>query len=151
MEIHQSHHRTSVETPHDGRTATDLIRELRDETIHLFHQEIELGKTEISEKISRVTRNGVYAAVGAAIAFAGVVVLLLAAVAGLYVVLLSFTEISNEMAVWLSPLIVGTIVAVVGYAFIQKAMSTFKHETPVPERTVESLKQNKQWIKEKVS
>jgi hypothetical protein len=51
---------------------------------------------------------------------------------------------------WLSPLIVGGLLAIVGYVFIQKGISTLKQETVVPERTVDSIKADKEWMEEKV-
>jgi hypothetical protein len=51
---------------------------------------------------------------------------------------------------WLAPLIVGGIVALLGYSFVQKGLTALKHETLVPERTKESLQQDKEWLKEKV-
>jgi xanthine/uracil permease len=145
-----THEATSrITTEHDGRSATDLFKELRDEVTRLVRQEVALAKTEMSEKTSRWTRNGAYLAAGAAIAFAGFTVLLLAAAAGLYVGLVA-AGLSHATAGWLAPLIVGVIVAAIGYGLIQKAISTFKHESAVPERTVQSLADNKQWVKEKV-
>ncbi len=51
---------------------------------------------------------------------------------------------------WLSPLIVGVVVGLVGYSLIQKAISTLKHESLVPERTAQSLQEDKQWMQAKI-
>jgi hypothetical protein len=64
---------------------------------------------------------------------------------------LTAAGLSHATAGWLSPLIVGAIVTGIGYALVQKAIATFKHESLTPERTVETLQDNKNWIKEKVS
>jgi uncharacterized membrane protein len=134
----------------DGRTLTDLLKELRDESIRLLRQEVELAKAEMSEKAARTGRNVGYLAAGGLIAYAGVLVLLFAGVVGLYVALTA-AGLANVTAGWLSPLIVGGIVLAVGYAFVQKALTTLKNESLTPERTVETMQENTQWIKEKVS
>jgi hypothetical protein len=35
--------------------------------------------------------------------------------------------------------------------FVQKALSAFKRESLVPKQTVQSVKETKQWVQEKVS
>jgi uncharacterized membrane protein len=145
-----THHRFGTEHEHNGRSATELVKDLRDEVTHLIRQEVALARVEVSEKVSRMIRNTAYLMTGGAIAFAGLIILLMAASAGLYVGLWA-AGLSHATSGWLAPLIVGLVVGVVGYGFVQKAISTFKHESLVPERTAESMEQNKEWIKEKVS
>lgn len=134
---------------HDGRSLTNLIKELRDETTTLMRQEVALAKTEMSEKMSRISRNATYLAIGGGIAYAGLLLLIMAAAAGLYVGLVA-ADVSHMTAGWLAPVIVGAIVAIIGYVFLQKGLSTLKHESLIPERTKESLQQDKEWVKEKV-
>ncbi len=134
----------------NGRTLTDLLKELRDESIRLFRQEITLAKTEMSEKASHTGRNIGYLAAGGLVAYAGVILLLMALTVGLYVALVAM-DVSHATAGWLAPLIVGGIVTAIGYGLVQKALSTLKQESLKPERTVETLQDNKNWIKEKVS
>jgi xanthine/uracil permease len=136
---------------HDnGRSLTDLLKELRDETVRLFRQEVALAKTEVSDKAAKTGRNVGCLAVGGLIAYAGVLVLLMAGVVGLYVAL-EAAGLSNATAGWLAPLIVGGVVLAIGYGLVQKALSTLKHESLTPERTVETMQDNTNWIKEKVS
>jgi hypothetical protein len=128
---------------------TGLVRELRDEAITLVRQEVELAKTEMSEKAARAARNSAYIGMGSFIAYAGALILLLAVVVGVYLGLVA-AGLSHATAGWLSPLIVGGLLAIVGYVFIQKGISTLKQETVVPERTVDSIKADKEWMEEKV-
>jgi hypothetical protein len=134
----------------DSRSFADLIRELRDESTRLFRQEVALAKVEVTDKASKAGRNVGYLAVGGMVAYAGGIILLLAAVVGLYVGLVAL-GMSHATAGWLAPLAVGLVVAGIGYSMIQKALVTLKHESLTPERTVETLQENKNWIKEKVS
>jgi hypothetical protein len=136
--------------PGNGRSLTDLLKDLRDETVRLFRQEIVLAKTEMSDKASRTGRNLGYLAAGGMVAYAGAIILLFAGVVGLYVALVA-AGLSHATSGWLAPLIVGAIVLGIGYALVQKALTTLKNESLTPERTVETLQDNKNWIKEKVS
>jgi hypothetical protein len=142
-EVHEAHE------AHDGRSLTGLVRELRDEALTLVRQEVALAKTEMSEKAARAARNSAYIGAGGFVAFAGLVILLLAAVVGVYLGLVA-AGLTHATAGWLSPLIVGSVVALVGYIVVQKGISTLKRETVVPERTVDSIKADKEWMEEKV-
>lgn len=135
---------------HDGRSITALIRELRDETMILLRQEVALAKTELSEKAARAGRNAAYLAVGGAVAYAGVFFLLLAVTAA---ILLGLEALGLGLGVtlWLAPLIVGGVVALIGYGLVQKGISTLRHETAVPEKTKDSMQENKRWLQDKMS
>jgi hypothetical protein len=132
------------------RSSPDLLRQLRDDLVLLLRQEVALARVETSEKVSRMVRNVIYIAVGGFIGYAGFVFLLLAAVFGV-VYGLRAGGVAVEHALWIAPLIVGGIVALLGYVFIQKGISTLKRESPMPERTMRTLNEDKEWIKEKVS
>jgi hypothetical protein len=135
----------------DTRTSiADLLKNLRDETTALVRQEIALAKTEMNEKAAKAARNAGYMAAGGVLAHAGVFVILLGLSALLYWGLVE-AGLSHYVSGWLAPLIVGVVVAVIGYALIQKAISAFKHETLVPEKTVDSLKENQQWLSHKAT
>jgi uncharacterized BrkB/YihY/UPF0761 family membrane protein len=138
-------------TDKSERSLASLLKELRDETTMLMREELELAKTEISEKVNRLSRNVAYLATGGLVAFAGLIVLLLAASAGLRTGLIAMDLISPLTADWLAPLIVAAVVIVIGYVLLQKAINTLKEETVVPERTVKTVQDDKNWIKEKVS
>lgn len=133
----------------DHRSLVDLLKELRDETLLLFRQEVDLAKTEMSEKASRAGRNVGYLAAGGIVAAMGALILLLGVVVGLYVALTE-AGLSHATAGWLAPLIVGGIVAVIGYGLIQKSITTLKQESLALERTKASLIADKNWIQEKV-
>lgn len=139
-----------AETDRGDRSLASLLKELRDETTLLMREEVTLAKLEISEKVNRVARNIGYLVGGSLVAFAGIIVLLLAGAAGLYTALLAW-DVDPSTARWLAPLIVSAVVIVIGYAMLQKAISTLKNESAVPERTAKTVQDDKNWVKEKVS
>jgi len=133
----------------DERSIGQLLKELTSETSTLLKQEVDLAKTEMSEKASRVGANLGSVAVGGAVAFLGAIALLLAVIYGLGAILNNF--LSPETASWLAPLIVGGILAAVGYSLIKKALETLKRESITPQKTTQSLQENKEWLKQKIS
>jgi hypothetical protein len=134
----------------DERSIGELFRELATETRNLLQGEVHLAKAEMSQKLSKYVRNAASIALGGAVAFAGVITLCLAASAGLYVALMA-AGLDASVSLWLAPLIVGIVVGVIGYALIQKGISTIKHESITPEKTTQSLRETTQWMQEKVS
>ena len=133
----------------EERSIGQLLKELTQESSTLLKQEVSLAKTEMSEKASRIGANLGEVAVGGAVALLGAIALLLAAVYGLTSILNNFMD--QEVAVWLAPLIVGGILAAVGYSLIKKALATLKQESITPQKTTQSLQENKEWLKEKIS
>jgi xanthine/uracil permease len=133
----------------DDRSIGQLLKELTQESSTLLKQEVSLAKTEMSEKASRVGANLGEVAVGGAVAFLGAIALLLAVVYGLTSLLNKFMSLG--VAAWLAPLIVGVILAAIGYSLIKKALATLKQESIAPQRTTQSLQENKEWLKQKIS
>jgi hypothetical protein len=126
-----------------------LIRELTNEVTLLFRQEVELAKTEISEKAANAGKNVGAIAIGGAIALLGGLTLLTAVVTGLGAVLDTF--LPTGLAAFLAPLIVGGALAFYGYSRIQTALASLRNEGLAPTQTKETLQENTQWIKAKIS
>src|SRR3954467_1049327 len=84
----------------DNRSLIALFSDLFRETSTLVHQEAQLAKAEMSEKVSEVGKGIAAIAIGGAIIFAGFIVLLFAASNGLAMFL------PEEHAMWLAPLTV---------------------------------------------
>jgi|RhiMetStandDraft_4_1073278.scaffolds.fasta_scaffold41180_2 uncharacterized membrane protein YqjE len=136
----------AARTDHD-RSLGRLLKDLSTETVTLLRQEIDLAKTEMREKIAKVATMGRAAAIGGGLACAGALALLAALILGL-VSLLS-TVMSAWVAMWVAPLIVGLILAGIGYVMLRNALNT-NRQSLVPYRTAESLQENQQWLKSKI-
>lgn len=129
----------------DERSLGQILKDLTSETSTLLRQEVDLAKTEISEKASRVGTNVGALATGGAVAFLGALALLFALIYGLTSLLDKF--MSLRVAVWLAPLVVGLVLAAIGYSMMKKARESLRHEGIAPKRTTESLQENKEWLK----
>jgi len=126
-----------------------LLRELTSEISLLFHQEVELAKTEVGEKVSTIGRSVGAIAIGGAIALLGGLALLAAVITGLSSLLDTF--LPSGLAVFLAPLLVGGALTFYGYTRIQTALATLRNEGLAPKQTKETLQENTQWIKARIS
>lgn len=143
--------RASPATPEraggDGRSVADLLRELRDEGATLLRQEVALAKAEMTEKLMSWRRGAIALGIGAALLVAALLPLVETLVRGLTVLLEG--AVGVETAVWLAPLIVAVVLGGIGYAVLRSGTRTLSEEGVVPERTLDSLDEDRQWAEEK--
>lgn len=125
----------------DDRSLGELFSELSRQTSTLVRQEVALAKAEMSQKASRASKDAGMIAAGGAIAYAGFLALVAAAV----------LLLANAIDWWLAALVVGVIVAAIGGLLIKVGLDQLKQTSPVPEQTIESLKEDKEWVKRQVS
>ncbi|MEA2695573.1 MAG: hypothetical protein QOJ16_4960 [Acidobacteriota bacterium] len=135
-------------TMKEEKSLGQLLKDLTAETTTLLKQEVDLAKTEMGEKASRVGTNVGSVAVGGAVLFAGALALLFAAVNALTEILAHVVPIT--VAAWLSPLLIGLVLGAIGYSLVNKALATLKQESVTPRRTTQSLQENKEWLKSKM-
>ncbi len=122
----------------DDRSIGELIAELSRETATLVRNEIQLAKAEMSQKASRVGKNVGFLVVGGLVAYTG----LLALVAAVILVL------GLVIPYWLSAAIVGLVIVAVGAILVVKGANALRQEDPAPRETVETLKEDKEWLKD---
>ena len=122
----------------DERSLGELFTELAQETSTLVRQEVQLAKTEMSQKATRVGKDVGFLAAGGAVAYAG----LLAIIAGIIVLL------GQVIPMWLSALLIGLVVAGVGYFLVRRGLDALKQEDLAPRQTIETLKEDGQWAKD---
>jgi Putative Actinobacterial Holin-X, holin superfamily III len=132
----------------DERSLGQLLKDLSGETTTLLRQEVDLAKAEMSEKVSRVGTNLAAVGLGGAVALLGAMALVAALTLGLVSILNDF--MSPEVAVWVAPLLVGAVLAGIGWSMISKAMATLRQESLTPKKTTQSLQENKEWLKSKI-
>ena len=124
----------------DDRSLGELFSELSQETTTLVRQEMNLATTEMTQKASRAGRHIGVLAAGGAVAYAG----LLAIIAGVIALL------SLVIPLWLSALLVGLVVAAVGYFLVRRGLDALKQEDLAPRETLETLKEDKEWAKDQM-
>jgi primosomal replication protein N len=125
-----------------GRSLAGLFSDLWRETTTLVHDEAELAKADVAEKVNQAITGARSMAVGGAILFAGFIIVLFAAVAALQMVL------PTEMAPWLSPLIVGVVVMLIGFIAVSSGKKDLKTENLKPSRSMDSLRRDTELVRE---
>jgi hypothetical protein len=130
-----------MQQTNNERSLGDLFGDLARDMGTLVSQEVSLARTEITEKASQVSKDVAILAVGGFVAYAG----LLAIIAGVI-----FLIADRGVPLWASALMVGVIVAVIGYVLVQRGLTALKQQDLTPRQTLESLKEDTQWAKEQV-
>lgn len=126
-----------------------LLQNLREGSTTLIRQEVALAKAELTQNAEAFGRNTIALTIGALIWYAGLTVLLIG-IGQLCTVWLVRAGIGPDIAPWLAPTFVGLIVAVIGWVLFAKAKRSLSCESLAPTRTIESLKENKQWVQSKI-
>jgi uncharacterized membrane protein YqjE len=121
-----------------NRSIAELLKQLSQETTTLVRQELELAKAEVAEKGKKA---GVGAAMFGAAGAAGLATL------GAFTAFLILV-LNTFMAAWLAALIVTVVYGVIaGVLALQGKQKVQEASPPVPEQTVETVKEDIEWAK----
>jgi xanthine/uracil permease len=126
----------------DERSLGDLFSDLSRETTTLVRQEVHLAKAELTQSATEAARGIGMLVAGGAVAYAGLFFILLAIVFGL---------IEAGWDAWLSALVVGVVVVAIGAVLVLRARESLKPANLAPRRTVETLKEDQEWAKERIT
>jgi len=120
-----------------GRLFSDLSRQLST----LVRQEIELARTEITANATETARD-------ASLIGAGGVLLHAALLGAFATVVLVLVQLGLDP--WLAALVVTAVVAVIGLALTLRGRDQLRQRSLVPKRTVETLRDDAEWAKERI-
>jgi len=132
--------RAAPDTRTNDTTVSDLISGLVSDAQQLVHREIDLAKREVAIEVGKVKQGAVALSIGAGLAVIGALLL------GHMLVYL--VQALTGLSIWVSYLIVGAIFAVGGGLLLMQGMKRMKDVDPLPRETIESVKEDIQWIKE---
>jgi xanthine/uracil permease len=130
-----------MELREDSRGIGDLLGDLGRQVSTLVRKEIDLARVEVTSSVGRMSRGAAMAGVGGAVVYAGVLVLLLAAVLGL---------IEAGMDAWLAALVVAAITVVVGGAIASIGVRQMQTTELAPKQTAETVRENVEFVKEQM-
>jgi Putative Actinobacterial Holin-X, holin superfamily III len=120
------------------RSLPELLKQLSQETTQLVHQELELAKAELQQK-------GRQAGAGAGM-FGGAGALGLAALGALTACFI--LALNAVMPAWLAALIVAVVYGIIAFVLVKQGQAKLRQATPpVPEQTVETVKEDVEWAK----
>jgi hypothetical protein len=126
----------------DDRSLGELFADLARDMGVLVRQEVGLATTELTQKATRAGRQVAVLAVGGLVAYAGLLAILAAIIIGLATAGLPW---------WLAALLVGVVVALLGGMMIQRGLTALKQADLAPRETMQTLKEDTQWAKDRMS
>lgn len=124
----------------EERSIGDLFTELAGETSTLVRQEIDLARVELTQKASDIGKNVAWLSVGGVVGLVGV----LAVTAALILLL------SKVMDPWLAAVLVGGAFLIAAGVMVMSALKALKETDLAPRQTVETLKEDTQWLKNQI-
>lgn len=137
-------------TKDNSKPMVELLREVWGEGSCLVQQEIRLAKAEMAETFSCAGKDLTKLAVSGFLVASGALVLL-AAISILASVGLIAAGLPREVALWLGPGLVGTVVTTIGVVMLLKAKKDLANRTLVPKKTIASLKEDKAWLHDRIT
>jgi len=127
--------------PLEDESAPGLLGRLIEDVTSLLRNEMALARAETMEAAQTAKRGVGAVATGGAIALLGGIALVAAAVLGL----------ATVVAAWLAALIVGVVLAVIGYAMLNAGRKRLEPSNFTLDRTQESLRRDKETVTSQIS
>jgi hypothetical protein len=124
----------------DERSLGELFGDLTSSMSTLIRKEIELARTEMTARATKLSRDAGLIGVGGALLYAAVLALLVTA---------GLVLIEWGVAAWLAALIVTIVVATIGGLLVATGQANVKKADLAPRRTIESVKDDAEWAKER--
>jgi uncharacterized membrane protein YqjE len=121
-----------------GRTVPELLQDIVGNIQEIIRSEFRLAKAELKQEGAKVKAPATMAVVGGAFALYALGFLLLSATMALAIV----------VAWWMAALIVGVVLTIIAVVLLSTASKRLKLLNP-PERTIETMKENVQWAKDR--
>lgn len=127
--------------PDREKSLGSLLAELADETGTLVRQEIALAKAEINQRLDQAKRGAIALVIGALVAYAGLIVVLFAAVFSL----------NQVLELWLSAVAIGGGILLIGVVMLLRGIKDLGRGADLtPRRAKEEAEATINMIKEQV-
>jgi uncharacterized membrane protein YqjE len=131
----------AMEPERDNRSLSQLIVDLQSESSTLVRDEVALVRAEIDEKVSQALNGAISLLMGALVAFSALIILLIA---------ISELLVTFDIVRWLAYLIVGGVVLIIGVIMLMMGKSRLSATNLTPQRTTQSLRRDKDMVREQV-
>jgi heme O synthase-like polyprenyltransferase len=118
----------------DDRSLGALFADFSRQLSTLVRQELDLARTEMTAKARGASRDALLIGAGAALLYAAVVLLL----------------VDIGMTPWLAALAVAVVVGVLGAAAAMRGRDHLMREGLAPQKTIETIKDDADWMKEQM-
>ena len=135
-----------LDTRNDNESLPNLFSRLGDDVMQLFNSQLALFKVEIKEEANAYARGVTMIAIGAVIATIGFA-LLNVAIAFAVSTLFAQANFSQPASYALGFVVTGGFYLLVGAIVVMLMKSRLARQDLVPQRTVQELRKDKQWLK----
>ena len=120
------------------RSLGDLFSTLANQTSTLVRQEVNLARTEMTQKVTSLGRDAGIIGAGAVVG--------LGALGALVATLIIVLDI--WLPLWAAALIVTVVLAIIAGVLVQQGISAIKKIDPAPRTTIKTLQDDVAWAKE---
>jgi uncharacterized membrane protein YqjE len=120
------------------RSVSDVLQDILRNLQEMVRSEVRLAKVEIRDEVRRAVSSSIWIA-------AGVVGALSAWIFLLWTVAYS---LATRMSMWVATLVVAVVMACIASVLVIGGIRRVRRIQPIPERTVESVKENLEWMKQ---
>src|SRR3954468_3106038 len=129
----------------DSRGIGTLVRELADGSAELIRGETKIARTEIGGAVEGIAIGTGFIAIGAVLAMLGGLSLF----AG--VILLIGDQWLPRDLYWVAALLVLLVTGGIAFVFLKRGMSMLSPASLAPDQTVETLREDKEWLKRRMT
>lgn len=124
----------------ETRSVARLLGEVVADAQHLVRKELELARHEVKVEVDKARQGAMTLGIGMGVALIGALLLCFMLVHLLVAIAL--------IEFWLSYLIVGGILTLIGVGLLSWGSSRLKHVDPTPQRAVDNVRKDVAWIQE---
>ena len=128
-----------MQAENEEHSLGDLLTQLVSQISTLAQREMDLARTEMSQKVTQVANGARMIAIGGALAYAG----LLAIIATAVLALVQY----GALPWWVATLAVGAFVLIVGLLVIGGGRRALQIKHLAPQKTLETLKDDADWAR----
>ncbi len=126
--------------PLSGRSPLEIIRDIANNIQAIVRAEIELARAEVMEKVRHAGKAGILIAAGAVVGLYGAAFLLVCV----------YNALSLGTPPWLSALVIGVVLVVTAAVLYAAGRRKFQQLNPVPSRTVDSVREDVAWLRDRM-
>jgi hypothetical protein len=120
------------------RSISDVLQDIVRNVQDILRSEVRLAKAEIRQEATKAASSALWVALG----LVGVVS------AWMFLLWTAAYALSAIVPMWAATLVIAVAMAAVGGGLIAAGFRRLARVTPMPERTIESLKENFEWMKQ---
>jgi acyl-CoA reductase-like NAD-dependent aldehyde dehydrogenase len=120
------------------RSVSDVLQDILRNVQDILRSEVRLAKAEIRQEASQAAAAAVWVTVGVVGALS----------AWMFLLWTMAYALATILPMWAATLVIAVAMAAGGGVLIAAGLRRFTQITPMPERTIESLKENLEWIKQ---